>query len=164
MTLGTGGFPGIHMVGWGGGGVGWGMITFLALAHMVAATQHHLSCTCTHGRCYATSWDGVGWGMITFLALAHMVAATQHQLSCTCTHGRCYATSSFLHLHTLVGDEVWSVMKFVKKDVTHSSWLQVTTVQKAFVQFRKNNWDAPIWILQWCETRLSTLIFWVHTS
>ena len=69
------------------------MITFLALAHMVAATQHQLSCTCTHGRCYATSWDGVGWGMITFLALAHMVAATQHQLSCTCTHGRCYATS-----------------------------------------------------------------------
>ena len=84
-----------HGMGWGG--VGWGMITFLALAHMVAATQHQLSCTCTHGRCYATSWDGVGggvgWGMITFLALAHMVAATQHQLSCTCTHGRCYATS-----------------------------------------------------------------------
>ena len=49
-------------VGWGWGGVGWGMITFFALAHMVGATQHHLSCTCTHGRCYATSWDGVGWG------------------------------------------------------------------------------------------------------
>ena len=49
-----------HGMGWGG--VGWGMITFLALAHMVGATQHHLSCTCTHGRCYATSWDGVGWG------------------------------------------------------------------------------------------------------
>ena len=28
---------------------------FLALAHMVSATQHHVSCTCTHGRCYATS-------------------------------------------------------------------------------------------------------------
>ena len=70
-------FPGIHMVGWGGGGVGWGMITFFALAHMVGATQHH----------------GMGWGMITLLALAHMVAATQHHLSCTCTHGRCYATS-----------------------------------------------------------------------
>ena len=82
---------------------------------MVAATQHHgmgwggvgddnVPCTCTHGRCYATStflylhtwsvlrnimgWGGVGRGMITFLALAHMVAAT-----CTCTHGRCYATS-----------------------------------------------------------------------
>ena len=120
MSLGTGGFPGIHMVGWGGGGVGWGMITFFALAHMVGATQHHgmgwggvgddnVPCTCTHGRCYATSsflylhtwsllrnimgWGGVGWGMITFLALAHMVGATQHHLSCTCTHGRCYATS-----------------------------------------------------------------------
>ena len=30
-------------------------IMFLALAHMVGATQHHVSCTCTHGRCYATS-------------------------------------------------------------------------------------------------------------
>ena len=72
------------------------MITFLALAHMVGATQHHLSCTCTHGRCYATSWDGVGWGGVgddNVLALAHMVGATQHHLSCTCTHGRCYATS-----------------------------------------------------------------------
>ena len=69
-----GGFPGgrhgwcyARSWGWGGVGVGWGgvgMITFLALAHMVGATQHHLSCTCTHGRCYATSWDGVGvgWG------------------------------------------------------------------------------------------------------
>ena len=82
LTLGTGGFPGIHMVGWGGGGVGWGMITFFALAHMVGATQHH-----------GMGWGGVGWGMITFLALAHMVGATQHHLSCTCTHGRCYATS-----------------------------------------------------------------------
>ena len=53
---------------------------FLALAHMVGATQHHVSCTCTHGWCYATScflhlhtwsvlrnimgwgWGGVGWG------------------------------------------------------------------------------------------------------
>ena len=36
----------------------WSMlrnIMFLALAHMVGATQHHVSCTCTHGRCYATS-------------------------------------------------------------------------------------------------------------
>ena len=104
-----------HGMGWGG--VGWGMITFLALAHMVAATQHQLSCTCTHGRCYATSWDGVGWGGVG-----------DDNVPCTCTHGRCYATSTFLYLHT------WSVlrnimgwggvgwgMKFVKKDVTHSS-------------------------------------------
>ena len=96
------------------------MITFLALAHMVGATQHHVSCTCTHGWCYATSCFShlhtwlvlhnimflhlhtwlVGVGMITFLALAHMVGATQHHVSCTCTHGWCYATSCFSHLHT----------------------------------------------------------------
>ena len=70
------------------------MITFLALAHMVAATQHHLSCTCTHGRCYATSWDGVGWGGVG-----------DDNVPCTCTHGRCYATSTFLYLHT------WSVLR-----------------------------------------------------
>ena len=74
------------------------MITFLALAHMVGATQHHVSCTCTHGRCYATScflhlhtW--LVLRNIMFLALAHMVGATQHHVSCTCTHGRCNATS-----------------------------------------------------------------------
>ena len=70
------------------------MITFLALAHMVGATQHHLSCTCTHGRCYATSWDGVGWGGVG-----------DDNVPCTCTHGRCYATSTFLYLHT------WSVLR-----------------------------------------------------
>ena len=69
---------------WDGVGLGWGgvgMVTFLALAHMVGATQHHVPCTCTHGRCYATScslhlhtwsvlrksWDGVGWEK-TFVA------------------------------------------------------------------------------------------------
>ena len=59
------------------------MITFLALAHMVGATQHHVSCTCTHGRCYAIScflhlhtW--LVLRNIMFLALAHMVGATQH--------------------------------------------------------------------------------------
>ena len=95
------------------------MITFLALAHMVGATQHHVSCTCTHGRCYATScflhlhtWSVLR--NIMFLALAHMVGATQlmgwgwggdDNVPCTCTHGRCYATSCFLHLHT------WSVLR-----------------------------------------------------
>ena len=91
MTLGTGGSPGVDMVDatqevGGGVGLGWGgvgMITFLALAHMVGATQHHLSCTCTHGRCYATSsclylhtWSVLR--NIIFLALAHLVAAMQH--------------------------------------------------------------------------------------
>ena len=83
-----------NIMGWGG--VGWGMITFLALAHMVAATQHQLSCTCTHGRCYATSWDGVGWGGVG-----------DDNVPCTCTHGRCYATSTFLYLHT------WSLLRSI---------------------------------------------------
>ena len=49
-------------MGWGWGGVG--MTTFLALAHMVGATQHHVPCTCTHGRgrCYASNGMGWGWG------------------------------------------------------------------------------------------------------
>ena len=59
--------------GWGGG-----MITFLALVHMLNATQlvwgggdDNIPCTCTHVECYAT---GLGWGgMITFLALVHML-------------------------------------------------------------------------------------------
>ena len=57
-------------VGWGGddnvpcscthgrcsasNGMGWGgvgMITFLAVAHMVGATQHHVPCTCTQKTC-----------------------------------------------------------------------------------------------------------------
>ena len=107
----------LRSVGWGGVGWGWWLplnlhtwsvlrnIMFLALAHMVGATQHHVSCTCTHGRCYATScflhlhtWSVLR--NIMFLALAHMVGATQHHVSCTCTHGRCYPTSCFLHLHT----------------------------------------------------------------
>ena len=73
-TLGAWGSPGtpaprgfIYMWGWGGVGVGlgWGgvgMVTFLALAHMVGATQ-------------VMGWGGVG--MITFFELAHMVGATQ---------------------------------------------------------------------------------------
>ena len=48
-----------QVMGWGG----VGMMTFLALAHMVDATQ-------------VMGWGGVGLGMMTFLALAHMVDAT----------------------------------------------------------------------------------------
>ena len=77
-----------QVMGWGWGGVG--MITFLALAHMVGATQHHVPCTCTHGRCYAS--NGMGWG-------------GDDNVPCTCTHGRCYATSCSLHLHA------WSVLR-----------------------------------------------------
>ena len=99
---------------WDGVGLGWGgvgMVTFIELAHMVGAMQHHVPCTCTHGRCYATScslhlhtwsvlrksgmgwgWGGVGWG-------------GDGNVHWTCTHGRCYATSCSLHLHT------WSVLR-----------------------------------------------------
>ena len=113
-------------VRWGG----VGLITFLALAHMVDATQHHVSCTCTHGWCYATScflhlhtWLVLRntWLVlrnIMFLALAHMVGAThmvdatQPHVSCTCAHGWCYATSCFLHLHTwLVLRNTWLVLR-----------------------------------------------------
>ena len=61
--------------------LGWeGSIVFLALAHMLDATQlvwggdDNVPCTCTHVGCYAT---GLGWGGITFLALTHMLDATQ---------------------------------------------------------------------------------------
>ena len=68
--------------GWVGGGE---MITFLALAHMLDATQ-----------LVRGGWGGVGGGMITFLALAHMLDATQlvgdDNIPCTCTHVGCYAT------------------------------------------------------------------------
>ena len=66
------------MLGWGSGG----MLTFLALAHMLDATQDaglwdvNVPCTCTHVGCYARCWVEVG-GMLTFLALAHMLDATQ---------------------------------------------------------------------------------------
>ena len=90
---------------WSGVG-GGGMITFLALAHMLDATQlvrggwgggiDNIPCTCTHVGCYATGQGWVGGGMITFLALAHMLAATQlvgdDNIPCTCTHVGCYAT------------------------------------------------------------------------
>ena len=72
---------------------------FLALAHMVHATQvmglggdDNVPCACAHGSCYAShgfggddnvpcacyASHGFGFGgMIMFLALAHMVHATQ---------------------------------------------------------------------------------------
>ena len=97
----------LRSVGWGGvgwGGVGWG-------------GDDDFPCTCTHGRCYATScflhlhtWSVLR--NIMFLALAHMVGGWggvgwggDDDFPCTCTHGRCYATSCFLHLHT------WSVLR-----------------------------------------------------
>ena len=64
-------------------GLGWGgvgMVTFLELAHMVGATQHHVPCTCTHGRCYASHGIGVVWG-------------GDDNVPWTCQHGWCYARS-----------------------------------------------------------------------
>ena len=58
-------------------------IMFLALAHMVGATQHHG---------VGWGWGGVGWG-------------GDDNILCISTHGWCYATSCFLHLHT------WSVLR-----------------------------------------------------
>ena len=126
-TLGAGGSPGTpaprvfiyiyiwsyymvdatQVAGWGWVGVRWG-------------GDDNVPCTCTYGRCYATSCSLHlhTWSVlrnIMFLALAHMVGATQvmgwggvgvgwggdDNVPCTCTHGRCYATSCSLHLHTL---------------------------------------------------------------
>ena len=67
---------------------GWrGMLTFLALAHMLDATQlvwggwvggdDNIPCTCTHVGCYATR---LGW------------VGGDDNISCTCTHVGCYAT------------------------------------------------------------------------
>ena len=109
-------------VGWGGDdnvpctcthGRCYANIMFLALAHMVGATQHHVSCTCTHGWCYATScflhlhtWSVlrniIGWGGDDNVpcTCTHGRCYATSYVSCTCTHGWCYATSCFLHLHT----------------------------------------------------------------
>ena len=107
-------------------------IMFLALAHMVGATQHHVSCPCTHGRCYATVFvlSLHTWWMLRdcvclviahimvdatqpcCLVIAHMVDATQLCVSCHCTHGRCYATVFVLSLHT------WWMLPNVRKLVT----------------------------------------------
>ena len=98
-TLGAGGSPGtpapwvlIYMklrVGWGG--------------------DDNVPCTCTHGRCYATSCS---------LHLANLVDATQvlgwggggdDNVPCTCTHGRCYVTSCSLQLN-----RNWDALVFLK--------------------------------------------------
>ena len=61
------------------------MMTFLALAHMVDASQVMIDvlCTCTHGRCYAN--HGVV-GLMTFHVLPTL----------TCPHVRYYATDGWL--------------------------------------------------------------------
>ena len=98
-------------VGWYATGQGWvgGMITFLALAHMLDATQlvrggwgGMITFLALAHMLDATQLVRGGWGgMITFLALAHMLDATQlvrggwvgdDNIPCTCTHVGCYGT------------------------------------------------------------------------
>ena len=82
----------------GQGWVGGGMITFLALAHMLDATQlvrggwggdDNIPCTCTHVGCYAT---GQGW-----------VGGGDDNIPCTCTHVGCYATGQALNVRIVCG-------------------------------------------------------------
>ena len=58
-----------------------GMITFLALAHMLDATQlvgdDHIPCTCTHVGCYAT---GRGWSHFLHLHTCWMITFLAHML------------------------------------------------------------------------------------
>ena len=61
------------------GGGGGGMITFVALAHMVDATSLTLVVALAHR-------GGGGGGMITFVALAHMVDATSLTLVVALAH------------------------------------------------------------------------------
>ena len=80
------------------GGVGWvGMLRFLAIAHMLDATQltgWDVKCSLHLHTCWMLrNWWG---GMLTFLALAHMLDATQLMgwvvnVPCSCTHVGWYA-------------------------------------------------------------------------
>ena len=75
------------------------MLTFLALAHMLDATQDsglgwgevNVPCTCTHVGCYARCWVGVG-GMLT-----GGWGGEDVNVPCTCTHIGCYARCFSLH-------------------------------------------------------------------
>ena len=80
------------------------MITFLALAHMLDATQL-VGDDNRHSLHLQTCWMLRNWsGMITFLALAHMLDATQlvgdDNIPCACTHVGCYATG-LQHRHVV---------------------------------------------------------------
>ena len=71
-------------VGWGGVGR---MLTFVALAHILNATQHDVSSTCTHlecyatwcffhlhiSRCYATDVGGLGVWQMTYWNIKHFL-------------------------------------------------------------------------------------------
>ena len=92
-------------MGWGGGGV---MLTFLALAPMVDATQRigwgwgggvdvNVPCTCRHGGCYAT--HGVVVLMLMFLAL--VIVMLKFNVP------RRRAGKASLHLHTGAIDGWW---------------------------------------------------------
>ena len=88
--------------GWVWGGWGGGMITFLALVHMLNATQQDVSRTCTHVECYATGcfsrtcthveWYATGCFSRT---CTHVECYATGCFSRTCTHVECYATGCF---------------------------------------------------------------------
>ena len=86
-------------------GYGWGgTITFLALVHMLNATQlvwgggdDNIPCTCTHVECYATGhqlvWGGGGRMLnATQLVINWSGVGGDDNVPCTCTHVECYAT------------------------------------------------------------------------
>lgn len=84
-------------------GVLWGEVYFLALAHLVDATQMMGCCvgrgdvyvprTCTHGRCYTS--DGVCRDVFPCLALAHMVDAAEVM---GCCGGGMFTVLALAHL------------------------------------------------------------------
>ena len=85
-------------VGWGGVGV----MTLIALAHMLDATHLCLSCHCTHAGCYATVFvlsPHTCWMLrnCVCLVIAHILSLHTCWmlricgLCCHCTHAGCYA-------------------------------------------------------------------------
>ena len=91
--------------------VGWGVITPVALAHLVDATQHigvvggvggdNIRCTCTLDATQHMVW-WVGWGVITSVAFANV---SDNKLQCTKWHSSTRLTG------TQALDKVWSHLK-----------------------------------------------------
>ena len=91
--------------------VGWGVITPVALAHLVDATQHigvvggvggdNIRCTCTLDATQHMVW-WVGWGVITSVAFANV---SDNKLQFTKWHSSTRLTG------TQALDKVWSHLK-----------------------------------------------------
>ena len=103
------------------------MVTFLELAHMVGATQHHVPCTCTHARCYASHGIGVGWG-------------GDDNVPWTCQHGWCYARSLLWKSIDVYVSKYWyfwyiciyqcTINGFLLPKIQHSWYLKKQRQQK----------------------------------